>query len=200
MALPSKLGTIRDIHNPWRDQLLPAMYDGVPFFVDAGSRESGRRTVIHEFPKRDVPYSEDMGRRAIEYSVRGYIVAFMSDTQTVSDPNHPDYMAQLYMRDYRITRDRLQMRLDTGGEGVLQLPFMARAGEGDPLQLMAVCTRYRMTEENKLGGYVVFDMTFVQYGQVTGVPAISNVQLLAQAEATKQAIGDSLDPSDPVPP
>jgi len=192
MALASKIGTIRDVHNAWRDNLLPAMYDGVPFFVDAGARESGRRTVVHEFPKRDVPYAEDMGRRAIEYTVRGYVVAFMSDTKAVSDPARPDYMAQLYMRDYRITRDRLQMRLDTGGEGVLQLPYMARASEGAPLQLTAVCSRYRMTEEDKLGGYVVFDMTFVEFGQVTGSPVVSNAQLLAQANATNQVISNNL--------
>jgi len=193
MALTPTLkstGTIRDLSNPWRDKLLPAMYDGIPFFVDVGTRESGRRTVVHEFPKRDLPYSEDMGRRAIEYSVRGYVIAYPKD---MADPGGTDVMAQLRMRDYRITRDRLQMRLDTGGEGVLQLPYMARAGEGQPLQLNAVCSRYRMTEEDKFGGYVVFDMTFVEYGEITGSPAVSNSQLLAQSDITLQVIGDTLD-------
>src|SRR6516225_8058840 len=71
--------TIRDVHNPWRDALLPAMFDGCPFFVEAGSQSGGRRIVTHQFPKRDMPYSEDMGRRATEFQVRGYVIAYVHD-------------------------------------------------------------------------------------------------------------------------
>ena len=31
--------------------------------------------------------------------------------------------------------------------------------------LNVVCSRYRVTEEEKLGGYCVFDMTFAEFGQ-----------------------------------
>ena len=36
--------------------------------------EGGRRIVMHEFPKKDIGYPEDMGRRARRFSVRGYII------------------------------------------------------------------------------------------------------------------------------
>jgi hypothetical protein len=162
------MGTIRDIHNPWRDALLPAMFDGKPFYVEAGSRESGRRTVVHEYPKSDDCYSEDMGKRAVEYTVRGYVISFMKDAGLVgpagSFPLGPPRAQSLYMRDYRIARDLLQQRLDEPSQGVLQLPYMARAAFADTLTLMAICTRYRMTEEDRFGGYAVFDMTFVDFG------------------------------------
>ena len=63
----------------WRSRLMPAKFRGARFHVDTGVRESGRRIVPHEFPKRDVPYAEDMGRRAREFTVRGYIIVYPSE-------------------------------------------------------------------------------------------------------------------------
>jgi hypothetical protein len=163
MPAQAVISTIRDIHNPWRDALLPAMFDGCPFHVEASSRESGRRTVVHEYPKRDTCYSEDMGQRAVEVSVRGYVIAFMRDADLAAFANVRNIFT-LYLRDYRYARDQLQQRLDRGGEGVLVLPNSGRAAFGSPLTLTAVCTRYRMTEEDRFGGFCVFDMGFVDYG------------------------------------
>jgi len=36
---------ILDIHNPWRDGLLPASYKGADFHVEAMSEDNGRRIV-----------------------------------------------------------------------------------------------------------------------------------------------------------
>jgi len=178
--------TILDIHNPWRDALLPAMFDGCPFYVEAGSQEGGRRIVLFEFPKRDTPYAEDMGRKATEFTVRGYCVAFMYDAGLTTDPNSTaGIYSPLYMRDYRIARDILQQRLDTGGQGVLQLPNMARATTGPPMTLSVVCTRYRLTEEERFGGFCTFDMSFVEFGlpPTPPVPA-TQIQLIQQANNT----------------
>ena len=178
------VSTIRDLAqsstnpggSPWRARLLPAHFDGCMFHVEAGSQEGGRRIVTHEFPKKDLPYSEDMGRKATEYAVRGYLIQFQRDTGV-----------DLYRRDYTIARNRLQERLDAGGYGTLQLPLMR--------PLTVVCSRYRMTEEDKIGGYVVFDMSFVELGAPpfkTTVDAASN--LSQQAEALKQQIVAALSP------
>jgi hypothetical protein len=147
------VSTIRDLArpqgaypgSPWRNRLLPARFDDSLFHVESGSREGGRRIVVHEFPKKEWPYAEDMGRKATEFTVRGYIIQFPYDSGI-----------DLYSRDYTIARNRLQERLDTGGSGILQLPLQ------DPMEV--VCTRYRMTEEERLGGYVTFDMQFVDQG------------------------------------
>jgi prophage DNA circulation protein len=162
------MSTIRDISNPWRDELLPASFDGNPFHVEAGSKENGRRIVVHEFPKKELPYAEDMGRRAIEFSVRGYCVSFMFDT---GDP--------LYMRDYRIARDLLRDRLESEGSGTLQLPSLP------PMQV--VCPRYRLSEEERLGGYCVFDMQFVEFGAKPFASGQSSRDNLLQQSSAMQS-------------
>ena len=124
---------IRDIHNPWRDALLPASFKNVEFHVESASEDNGRRIVVHEFPKKESPYAEDMGRRAFGYMVRGYCISYMVDTDI-----------QLYQRDYRVPRDLLRDALDSGGYGWLQLPTM------QPVRV--VCDRYRLTEETRFGG------------------------------------------------
>ena len=182
------MSNIRDIHNPWRDALLPAMFDGVGFHVEAGSQAGGRRIALHQFPKREFPYAEDMGRRATEFVVRGYCIQFMFDAGPADSPN-----ASLYMRDYRLSRDALQQRLDAGGDGVLQLPNSARGGPGPPLTISVVCTQYRMTEEQRFGGYCVFDMTFVEFGKPASVPtAATAAQLAQQADDTLKWVTDTV--------
>jgi prophage DNA circulation protein len=164
------LGSIRDIHNAWRDALLPASFRGAEFHVEAGGFENGRRIVVHEFPKKELPYSEDMGRRAIEFTVRGYCIAYPHD-----EP------APLYRRDYRIPRDLLLAELEREGDGVLQLPTL--------LPMRVVCPRYRLMEEEKLGGYCVFDMAFVEFGVPPFKPIESSREnLIKQSEALRQRV------------
>jgi len=144
----------KDIHNPWRDDLLPASFDGNEFFVDVGSREGGNRLVLHQFPKKDSPYTENMGRRATEFRVRGYCI------QSARRP------------DYRPPRDALQQRLDQGGAGQLQLPTMK--------PMAVICQNYRLTEEERLGGYCVFDMHFIEAGTSPFKPTAAPAAQLAQ--------------------
>lgn len=150
---------IKDIHNPWRDALLPASFDHNEFFVEVGSREGGNRLVIHEFPKRDTPYTENMGRRYIAFSVRAYCI------QSSRQP------------DYRPQRDALQRRLDQGTAGDLQLPTM------QPMKV--ICQRYRLTEEERLGGYCIFDIQFVEAGSITQSTAAPQQQMLSAASSAQ---------------
>ena len=133
----------------WRSSLRRASFRSARFHVDTGVRESGRRTVQHEFPKRDVPYAEDMGRKAREFTVRGYIIVYPKDTGDV-----------LQQKNYIPARDSLILALETEGPADLQLPTLG--------VLNVQCTRYRITEEEKFGGYCVFDMTFTEFGQAPG--------------------------------
>ena len=155
---------------PWRAKLLPAYFRRAEFHVEAMSADSGRRLVVHEFPKKDVDYAEDMGRRARSFSVRGYLIQFMVDTPW-----------PLYQRDYTVARDQLRDALDQGGPGRLQLPTLP--------PVLVACDRYRMVEEQRAGGYVTFDMQFIEQGEAPGAPAQSDREtLLAMAEAMKQLV------------
>lgn len=140
------------IKNPWRADLQPASFQGAFFHVEVNAIENGRRVVMHEFPKKDVPYAEDMGRRAYEFTVRGYCIQYPRDATTNSGGS------QLYRRDYRVARDILSDTLSSGTPGPLILP--TRKGR----EITVICPRYRLTEEERLGGYCVFDMTFVELG------------------------------------
>lgn len=56
------------------EQLLPASFRGVPFEVTSGSLKGGRRTVVHEYPQRDNPYVEDLGRATRQVTIEAFVV------------------------------------------------------------------------------------------------------------------------------
>ena len=68
----------------WPRTLRPASYRGAKFFVEKDTVESGRRLVIHQFPLRDEPYVEDLGRDAIKMSVTAYVLGDSADSQASS--------------------------------------------------------------------------------------------------------------------
>ena len=60
---------------PWREQLLQASFRGVEFQTDGHTaRAAGRRAVTHEYPGRDEPYTEDLGKRTKGYSIEAWVV------------------------------------------------------------------------------------------------------------------------------
>lgn len=56
------------------EQLLPASFRGVPFEVTSGSLKAGRRTVVHEYPQRDKPYVEDLGKATRQITIEAFVV------------------------------------------------------------------------------------------------------------------------------
>jgi prophage DNA circulation protein len=123
----------------WRARLQPASYNGVQFHVDVQARNSGRRIQTHEFPKRDVPWSEDMGRRAKRFPVTAYIIG----------------------TNYTAARDQLIAQLEKEGTGTLILP----TGLTNTQSRQVVCEGYTVVERREQGGYCTFDMNFVEAGQ-----------------------------------
>ena len=123
--------------------LQPASYNGVPFYVEAESRASGRRIVAHEFPKKDIPYSEDMGRRIRRFAVTAYIIY-----SPVLDP------------DWEAHRDDLIRELEFEGNGTLQLPTLVNEDV-----VTVVVDTYSLTEHREKGGYCEFQIAFTEAGQ-----------------------------------
>lgn len=119
----------------WRDDYRPGTFRGVPFHLKSSSSTGGRRTVLNEFPLRDTPMTEDMGRRARQFNLSLTLIG-------------PDYMAQ---------RDRLIAALETAGPGTLVHPFR---GE---LQV-AVLGDYSCEESTEQGGLARISVTFVESG------------------------------------
>ena len=57
-----------------RLQLQDASFRGVPFKVNAAGIEAGRRVQVHEYPQRDKPYAEDLGRATRALTVEAFVI------------------------------------------------------------------------------------------------------------------------------
>jgi prophage DNA circulation protein len=173
---------------------MPASFRNARFHCDSNSRESGRRIVEHEFPKKDLPYAEDMGRHFYEFTVRAYCIVFPGPPDQATNPRPEQWQdaGQLFVQDYRIPRDILLTALEQEGPGILQLPTQP--------QQEVVCTRYRLTEEERFGGFCTFDITFQEYGldpnDLTSEANTSQV-LLNAAQALQSQILRNLRPPNP---
>lgn len=157
------MSAISDFENPWRNILLSerASFAGVIFHVEQGGRSSGRRTVTHEYPKRNEPYAEDMGKSAIRFQFSAYLVY---------RPGNPQY-------EYTSQRIRLYNALEKDAADTLVHPVFAPGG------IKVQCERYSMTESRERGGFTVFDMGFVEAGSPTPsagfVNTVSNIASMA---------------------
>lgn len=86
----------------WLDSYRPASFRGVAFRVDSHDAKFGRRQATHEFAERDEPFTEDLGRKAREFSVEALLIG-------------DDYPAQ---------RDQLIEACERGGAGELVHPYL----------------------------------------------------------------------------
>lgn len=149
----------------WRTRLKPASFRGVPFHVEQDETEGGRRAATHEFPGRDTPYTEDLGRKASTVTVEGYVIG-------------ADYMA---------ARDALMTACNAEGPGALITPWM-------PERKM-VCTAMRKRESAKEGGLCRFSLTFVEAGEESAPSgaALPGVQAETRADDLMTVLGGVLD-------
>jgi prophage DNA circulation protein len=122
---------------PWRSALQPASYRGARFFVELDTQAGGRRLVAHEFPKKDTPFVEDMGRRARRWTVAGYLIG-------------PSYIGD---------RAALIAACETIDGGSLVHPSIGT--------VQASCESYSTAEAREKGGYATFEMTFIETGSLT---------------------------------
>lgn len=95
----------------WTDQMQPASFRGVPFGVLSAEGTFGRRTSLHEYPFRDKPWVEDVGRATRRITLLGFLV---SDSRIYGGG---DVIAQ---------RARLVGAVETAGPGTLVHPTLGR--------------------------------------------------------------------------
>lgn len=161
------MATIQEISPaPWRMRLLPASYAGVQFHVEQQGRSGGRRVVLHEYPKRDQPYAEDMGRSAFRYQMTGYILG----------------------PSYHQGKKALMDALDSRESASLVDPYLAEPK-------MCICERYSVSETRERGGYCQFEMTFVELGAPGNTPeqTDSKTQLQGAANSTGETAAANAD-------
>ncbi|MDR2507616.1 MAG: DNA circularization N-terminal domain-containing protein [Candidatus Accumulibacter sp.] len=119
----------------WRDELQPASFRGAVFFARGAELSTGRRLARHEYPQRDLPWLEDMGRKAREYKIEAFIAG-------------PDYMR---------ARDALLKAVEAPGPGQLAHPWL-----GVVSVTVSECS---LSESTASGGLARFSITFVEAGK-----------------------------------
>jgi prophage DNA circulation protein len=127
----------------WRDDLLPASFRDVPFFVEASNRTGGRRLAIHEFPLRDGAFAEDLGRRGRIFAIEAFLIG-------------PDYLPVLR---------RLENALEQEGPGRLSHPYHG-------VRIVAV-PEFNSQHLKNEGGIVKVSITFVETPEAAPLPAIA---------------------------
>jgi len=177
----------------WRDNLRPASYRGVTFFVEAAEREGGQRVVAHTFPQRLEPLVEWFGRQVRQFRITGFLVG------------------EDYARDLQ--------RLIAGFEKPPpNYPFNASSHLVHPYlgSMRVVPRQYRVKESSAEGRIARIEMTFIEAGreyrpqdttgQVAGKAAeadalasataaaaiVEELQVVGQAESARAAIAGEL--------
>ncbi|WP_325950175.1 DNA circularization protein [Pseudomonas putida] len=121
----------------WRDRIDPELrgsFRGVEFHVEQSGTNGGRRWLVHEYPRRDTPYAEDMGRRKREWRLSFFVSG----------------------EDYDLQRDLLIDALDAPGAATLVHPYVG--------SVSAVALDPNWTESSREGGSCTFEVTFVESG------------------------------------
>ena len=119
------------------DQLKPASFRGVPFVSLGGNSRFGRRIEVHEYPKRDTPWGEDVGKRTRPYLVAGYVVG-------------DDVIAQ---------RDQMIKACELAGDGTF-----VHASYGT---LNVTMLSLNVIERWEKGRYFEFEFEFIEAGKKT---------------------------------
>lgn len=118
----------------WLDNLRPASFRGVPFFIETSKRTLGRRVVVHEFPNRDTPYTQDMGRISDSFDIDGHVLG----------------------NDYDVAKKKLEQVFNKSGPGELVHPYYG-------LMLVQVGA-VEFSESTKEGAILYFTATFKEAG------------------------------------
>lgn len=121
----------------WRDSYRTASFRGVPFHVETADSSHGRRQAVHEHAQRDVPYTEDLGRKAREFTINGYVIG----------------------ADYHQARDALVEACEKAGPGHLIHPYKG--------ELTVVCRGLNVSESSENGGMCRVSLTFLEAGEAS---------------------------------
>lgn len=118
----------------FKDDMRPGSFRGASFFIKKSDLSTGRRAVLHEYPNRDVNYTEDMGLISNGFEITGYVLG----------------------DDYFTARDRLRDVFSRKGPGELIHPYFgSQMVQVGPVQI---------SESNDEGAIAVFTAKFFEAG------------------------------------
>jgi prophage DNA circulation protein len=116
----------------WQDGLLQGSFRGVKFFVESASTTGGRRVNVIEYPERDDPGFEDVGKARKEFQMSLYVIG-------------DDFINQ---------REKLIKALDTKGAAELVHPWRG--------QFQVRATTWSSGDSQQEGRTARIDATFIE--------------------------------------
>ncbi len=119
----------------WRDQLKPGSIDQIPFFTEEGDNDFGVRAVQHEYPLKDEPYVEVMGKKKRVHTIRGFLIG----------------------EDYMDLRDRLTVVAESGRTVQLVHHFLGR--------MTVIVIAFRPSESTREYGQCRFSLEVIESGE-----------------------------------
>lgn len=144
MTLLSEIVQIAlDSNRTWTESLNKASFRSVPFAIYGGDARFGRRLALHEYPGRDKPYIEDMGRATRRIRMTGFLV---TDSLIYGGG---DVLAQ---------RDALVAAVEQPGLGALMHPTLGALNVSVPAEGLSVIERWDM------GRYFEISIIFIESG------------------------------------
>lgn len=145
---------------PWPDRYQKGKFRDAEFVTERHDLSGGRRVALHQYPKRDLPLAEDMGRAA------------------------EGYQLELFVRgaDYMVARDALLSALRAQGAGTLVHPYLGT--------MKVAVRQFRMQESTREGGSARFSVDFVEAGENTFPQASANTgaQVVTRANAASAVV------------
>jgi prophage DNA circulation protein len=120
----------------WRDSLRPAKLGNASFFVESSDATIGRNTQVHEYPLRDVPFVEDLGRKARRVTFEAYVIG----------------------ADYMTARDALIAEIEAPGSKTLVHPYLGELK-------VTVVDVTGPKESTREGGLARFSIAVVETGE-----------------------------------
>lgn len=149
----------------WRDEFTDTgRFRGVAFFVRSHNAEGGRRLARNEYPFRDVPSVQDLGRKGRTYSLDLYVIG----------------------ENYHEQRDALEAALDAAGAGELVHPWRGT--------MRVNVETWRLEETTERGGTAKFSVTFLEGGELSEPRAVRDTRAATQqsGDALYAAAGQQL--------
>lgn len=137
----------------YSDSLHPASFRGVVFQVNGADCGVGRRVQVHEYPQRDMPWVEDLGRATREIALDAFLIGANYIDQT----------------------NRLLSVLETAGPGTLVHPWL-----GTMQVCLSAPARVRF--DSGLGVATV-SLSFVESGELTFPNPTSSTQAASRLAA-----------------
>lgn len=118
----------------WREARQKGSYNGVSFVFRESEASVGRRVQLHQYPQRDKPYAEDLGRKARQFSL---VCVFVGD-------------------NYHAARSAFIAEIEKPGAGTLIHPTFGR--------LRVNAFDVSVKESSRDGGMATVSVRFVESG------------------------------------